>query len=182
MTRSGWWFVAAIAIAVPPWHAALAQTGLALPGQIPGPGPTLSRQVRMTQIDPANREIGKPTQIACPATGCQAVVSLHVHGHEEPFLLSVQFVASGAYVTLAPRSIGTAEVLDFDQGRKGAIFVPLRPLSVQQVRLAFVVVRSPTLEALAPPTPGQVLASGNVFHSKRSPDLMLRVEFTPTPH
>jgi hypothetical protein len=138
-----------------------------------------ARLVQITQIGPAEQPLGDPTQVACPASGCQTILQLAVDSRPEPFLLSVQFVARGAYVTLVPRSIGTAEVLDFDQGRKGAIFLPLRTPGRHVVRMEFVVVRSASVRALEPHVKGQVLASGNVFNRKRRPDLVLRIEFAP---
>lgn len=141
----------------------------------------VARLIDILQLDRQDKQVGEPVQVACPATGCQTVLKLRTSGdaEPEPFLLSVQFVARGAYVTLTPRSAATAEVQQFEQGHKGAIFVSLRTPGRIVKRMEFIVVRSASVRELEQKNNGQVLASGQVFNRKREPDLVLRVEFSP---
>ncbi|MBN8890946.1 MAG: hypothetical protein BGP12_20410 [Rhodospirillales bacterium 70-18] len=138
-----------------------------------------TRLVKIIQLGPAEQPMGDPVEVACPASGCQALLPLTVDSLPERFLLSIQFVSAGTYVTLQPRSIGTAEILDFEKGRKGAIFLPAQGRSRQQVTLNFIIVRDASVRALEGHTNGQTLASGNVFNRKRQPDVVLRLELAP---
>jgi hypothetical protein len=142
------------------------------------PAGTGTRLIQISQIDGKGAVVGNPNEVACPASGCQTVIDLVVSGLPEPFLFSVEFVGQGAYVTLSPRSIATAEVQEWREGHTGPIFVPLRGAERQQVDMAFIVVRSATLRALEPNRSPDVLASGNVFNRRRAPDLTLRVSFS----
>jgi hypothetical protein len=156
---------------------ALAQTAYAQAAEAPASAQT--RLIQVSQIDIQGELIGAPNEVACPSSGCQTIVDLTVATLPEPFLFSVEFVGRGAYVTLSPRSIATAAVLEFSEGHQGAIFVPLRDRDRQQVTLSFIVVRSATLRALQPNKDADVLASGRVFNRKRTPDLTLRVTISP---
>jgi hypothetical protein len=138
-----------------------------------------TRLIQISQIDPKGGLVGTPNEVACPPSGCQTIIDLTIAALPEPFLFSVEFVGSGAYVTLAPRSIAISEVLEFGEGHKGPIFVPLRGRDRQLVSMAFIIVRSATLRALEPDNNADVLASGRVFNRKRYPDLTLRVTFSP---
>ncbi len=138
-----------------------------------------TRLIQVSQIDPKGGLIGAPNEVACPPSGCQTIIDLTTAALPEPFLFSVEFVGRGAYVTLSPRSIATAEVLEFSEGHTGPIFVPLHGRDRQLVSMAFIIVRSATLRALEPDKGADVLASGRVFNRKRYPDLTLRVIFSP---
>lgn len=162
--RAGWAVLAFLVWALP----ARAQPAATTPG---------GRLIQISQIDDKGGLVGKPNEVACPSSGCQTVLDLVVDRLPEPFLFSVEFVGHGAYVTLSPRSIATAEVQDWREGHTGPIFVQLRGAERQQVDMPFIVVRSATLRALQPHANPDVLASGNVFNRKRAPDLTLRVTF-----
>jgi hypothetical protein len=167
------WFAlvlgAVVAVAAPVARAQLADA----------PADAGTRLIQVSQVDAKGALVGRPNEVACPPSGCQTVIDLVIDKLSEPFLFSVEFVGSGAYVTLSPRSIATAEVLEFGEGHKGAIFVPLHGRDRQQVDMAFIIVRSATVRALEPDRDADVLASGRVFNRKRAPDLTLRVSFAP---
>lgn len=137
-----------------------------------------TRLIEIRQLDPKGASVGTAHEVSCPSTGCQTIIDLTIAASPEPFLFSVEFVGRGAYVTLAPRSIAIAEVQEFGEGHKGAIFVPLHRRDRQQVEMAFIVVSSATVQALEANRSGDVLASGQVFNRKRYPDFTLRVTFS----
>lgn len=150
---------------------------VAMPAQAQPTDPG-TRLIQINQIDAKGAPVGSPNEVACPTSGCQTVLDLTIAGLPEPFLFSVEFVGHGAYVTLSPRSIATAEVQEWREGHTGPIFVPLRGAERQQVDMPFIIVRAATLRALEPNRTPDVLASGNVFNRKRAPDLTLRVSFS----
>lgn len=173
------------------WRAALLAAAVlsapAMPARAQAPNATPdaatpiadTRLIQISQFDDKGGIVGSPNEVACPPSGCQTTIDLTIATLPEPFLFSVEFVGQGAYVTLAPRSIATAEVLEFTEGRKGAIFVPLRGRDRQSVTMAFIIVRSATVRALEQNRGSDVLSSGRVFNRKRTPDLTLRVTFSP---
>lgn len=146
------------------------------------PDSTASAGTRLIQISQINSEgalVGHPNELPCPPSGCQTVIDLMAEGFKEPFLFAVEFVGRGAYVTLSPRSIAIAKVQPWGDGHQGPIFVALSGAGRQQTDMPFIVIRAATLRALQPRDNPDVLASGNVFNRKRTPDMTLRVTFGP---
>lgn len=178
MTRHALWFAAVLASTALVTAVAIApSTAHAQAAEAPAKADT--RLIQIIQLDAKGGLVGEPNEVACPPGGCQTTIDLTVDTLPQPFLFLVEFVGSGAYVTLAPRSIAIAEVLEFGEGHKGAIFVPLHGRDRQQVDMAFIIVRAATLRALGPNANSDVLASGEVFNRKRYPDFTLRVTFAP---
>lgn len=134
------------------------------------------RIARLTQV--AGRElVGEPKVINCPDTGCQQVVSLVVDGAAQNFLLDIQFVSKGTYVSLQSRSAAIGSVMEFRQGSPGPVFIRGGDAGVSDQRLSFVTAAAASLRRLdTGPGDGRTLASGNVFTRKRAPDMVVRLE------
>jgi len=106
-------------------------------------------------------------------------VNLVVDGTPRPFLADIQFVSHGAYVTLQPRNIVVARMVEFRQGRPGAVFIKGPPGTVLEDRIGYVLVAATSLRQLETGGDGRILASGNVYTRKREPDLVVNVRIEP---
>ncbi|MCC6718404.1 MAG: hypothetical protein IT555_11020 [Acetobacteraceae bacterium] len=137
------------------------------------------RMVRLTQMN-GQEPMGDTRELACPGTGCQQLVSLMVDNAPLTFLVDVQFVTDGAYLSLQPRTAAVGAVTEFRQGRPGPVFIRGPATSTSEAQIAFVTAPPPSLRRLDTAVDGNTLASGNVFNRKRSPDLVLRVVVEPT--
>ena len=136
------------------------------------------RVVRLTQMT-GQQAMGDARELACPDTGCQQLVSLVVDNAPLTFLVDIQFVTNGAYLTLQPRTAAIGAVMEFRQGRPGPVFIRGRATATIEARVEFVTAAPTSLRRLDTATDGNTLASGNVFNRKRSPDLVLRVVVEP---
>ncbi len=154
-----------------PSRLAAALLALPLLAAAPTPAPW---NVTLQQVGPRDRAVGTPIRLPCPPSGCGTTFALVIGREAQNFHLQVMFVASGAYLTLVPRSPGIRAVMEFSTGYQGPIFLPLRrpERNTQLIKL---------LVAGAHDTGDPVLANGPVFHAKMRPDAYLRVVFSRTP-
>jgi hypothetical protein len=140
---------------------------------------TRLRQVTVTQLSPTGQALGEPRVVECPETGCQQAMALAVGDKTLPFMADVQFVDRGAYVSLQARAVEIGAVVQFEQGRRGPVF--LRGLTDAPIAqtLRFTLAPSATLRRLDVADDGKTLGTGNVYTRKRTPDVVLRVEIGP---
>ncbi len=137
------------------------------------------RTVRMTQVGKDGEPAREARAIACPETGCQQVLSLVVDDVAQTFLADIQFVSHGAYVTLQPRSVAIARVVEFRQGRPGPVFIRGPADTMLEHRIGYVTMSAASLRRADGAADGRTLTSGNVYVRKQEPDLVLRVEIDP---
>ncbi|MDE2334593.1 MAG: hypothetical protein KGK10_08655 [Rhodospirillales bacterium] len=128
----------------------------------------------LQQVGPHGTAVGTPVRLPCPHSGCDTTFPLVIARRTGDFHLQVMFVATGAYLTLVPRSPGIRAVMEFSTGYKGPIFIPLRRPDQNKQLLKLLVVG-------ARDNGDPVLANGPVFHAKLRPDAYLRVAFTRPP-
>ncbi len=141
--------------------------------------PQMLRTVRLTQVTPQGEVVGVPHEISCPGSGCQQLIALSVDNVARSFLVDVQFVGNGAYVTLELRSIAVAGVVEFSRGRPGPIFVRGDAKSTIEQRLRLVAVPPGSVRAMETASNPRTFASGNVYTRKVAPDMLLKVEIGP---
>jgi hypothetical protein len=152
-------------------------------GSIPLVSPRAAAQAgrtRMVWLRQPGQEEGTVPAIPCPESGCQQMVSLMVNGAPRAFLADIQFVSHGAYVTLQPRNVVIARVVEFRQGRRGPVFIKGPAGTVLEDRIGYVVVPAASLRQLDAVDDGRTLTSGNVYTRKREPDLEVLVRIEPS--
>ena len=137
------------------------------------------RTVRLTQVAKEGAPLGEAREIDCPETGCQQLLSLVVGEVALTFLADFQFVSHGAYVTLQPRSVAIARVVEFRQGRPGPVFIKGPAETRLEERIGYVTIPAASLRRTDVAADGRTLASGNVYARKQEPDLVLKVEIEP---
>jgi len=137
------------------------------------------RTVRLVQLAKEGAPMGEAREIDCPETGCQQLLSLVVGEVALTFLADFQFVGDGAYVTLQPRSVAIARVVEFRQGRPGPVFIKGPAETVLRDRIGYVTIPAASLRRTDVAADGRTLASGNVYARKQEPDLVLKVEIEP---
>lgn len=137
------------------------------------------RAVRLTQLSTGGQPVGETRAFDCPETGCQQAMALEVDGRPVPFVVDLQFVSRGAYVSLQTRVVEVAAVVEFEKGRRGPAF--LRGASAEPIgqTLRFALAPAATLRRLDAAADGKTLATGNVYTRKLAPDVVLRVEIEP---
>lgn len=154
-------------------------------GAIPLVSPRAARQasrvrtVRITHIGEGGKALGAVQEVACPETGCQHSMALDVGGTPIPFMADIQFVSSGAYVSLQARAVAVGAVVDFERGRRGPVFLKGGSNASIGQTLRYALAPSATLRRLDVADDGKTMAAGNVYTRKRSPDVVLRVEIGP---
>ncbi len=137
------------------------------------------RTVRVTQVPKDGAPQRDTQEFACPDSGCQQMLSLVVDEVAQTFLADIQFVSHGAYVTLQPRSVAIARVVEFRQGRAGPVFIKGPAETMLEDRIGFLTVPAGSLRRVDGAADGRTLTSGNVYVRKREPDLVLKVEIDP---
>ena len=137
------------------------------------------RQVTLTQLSPTGQVVGTPHTIECPETGCQRAVSLAVGDKSLPFMADIQFVGRGAYVSVQARAVEIGAVVEFEQGRRGPVFLRGEAEAPIAQTLRYALAPSATLRRLDVADDGKTLGTGNVYTRKRSPDLVVKVEIGP---
>jgi hypothetical protein len=137
------------------------------------------RTVRVTQVPRDGEPAREAREFACPETGCQQVLSLIVDDVAQSFLADIQFVSHGAYVTLQPRSVAIARVVEFRQGRPGPVFIRGLENTLLEDQISYVTTQAASLRRVDGAADGRTLTSGNFYVRKREPDMVLKVEIAP---
>ncbi len=138
------------------------------------------RKVALTQVTPTGDLVGKTVEIDCPRTGCGTPIDLMVEGRNWHFFANLSFVGRGLYLSLEPRSIGIAAVMEFNAGHPGPTFVPFKGAKASTERaigqIGFVIGRDASIRNEERNTDPDVMSSGPVYSLKREPDLILQIE------
>ena len=135
-------------------------------------------QVDITQFDKAGTLAGTPQSLTCPQSGCQQLITLGVAGKPRRFLLSVTITARGAYVGLQAEDREVGQVVEFEKGFVGPVFMAthtgLRTSVTLRFTLTGAAVSDPERDKLMQRNSGSL-----VFHRKMEPDIAMRVDLSP---
>ena len=134
-------------------------------------------QVTITQVDSSGKAMTDAVNISCPPSGCEKVLSLYVNFQPRQFIAAVTFVDKGAYVELQPLAKEVGQVIGFEEGYKGPVFVKVRADEKDKIQLLRFTLTGP----MAPEAGngGAAMMSNPqslVFHRKLEPDLSLQIE------
>ncbi len=143
-------------------------------------GPPLPWQVTVTQFDKAGTLAAAPQVVSCPQSGCQQIITLDVLGKPHRFLLSVTPAARGAYVGLQAQDQDVGNVVEFEKGFVGPVFMATHQGLPTSTTLRFTLTGPAAISD--PQRQDQLMGSAGsslVFHRKMDPDLALRVELVP---
>ena len=134
-------------------------------------------QVTITQVDKTGKALTDAVNVSCPPSGCEQVLPLYVDLTPRQFIAAITFVDKGAYVALQPVAREVGQVIEFEKGFKGPVFVKVRDNENDKIQLLRF-----TLTGAAAPEAGKgstALMSNQrslVFHRKLEPDLILQIE------
>ena len=134
-------------------------------------------QVTITQLDKTGKALTDPLNVTCPQSGCEQVMQLYVDLNPRQFIAAITFVDKGAYVALQPLTPDVGEVIQFEKGYSGPVFIPVRPDEADRIELLRFTLTGPA--APEADQGGAAMMSNQqslVFHRKLDPDLVLRVE------
>ncbi len=141
------------------------------------PPKRLPWQVTITQIDKAGRALTDAVNITCPQSGCEQVLQLYVDLSPHQFIAAVTFVDKGAYVALQPMATDVGQVIEFEKGFKGPVFIKVRGDENDKIELLRFTLTGPAApEADHGSTAMMSNPKSLVFHRKLYPDVILRVE------
>ena len=133
--------------------------------------------VEVTQFDKSGTMAGAPISLSCPETGCQQLLTLDVSGKPHSFLLGISMTFRGAYVELQAQDREVGQVVEFEKGFVGPVFMATHPGTLTSQTLRY------TLTGAIVTDPHDDKLMGNsrslVFHRKVQPDLALRIDLTP---
>ncbi len=145
-----------------------------------GPGVAFAqvppRAIKITQVDREGNPLGPIIDLYCPATGCQELLSVKIENAQENYMAAIEVVQRGIYIALTSRTMGTAQVIDFETGRPGGTFVATRGRDRMINVLRFIVVRDASVRNERGFDAERQISEGAVFNRNRVPDLLLRVE------
>ena len=134
-------------------------------------------QVTITQLDKTGRALTDAVNIACPQSGCEQVLQLYVDLTPHQFIAAVTFVDKGAYVALQPMATDIGQVIEFEKGFKGPVFVKVRTDENDKIELLRFTLTGPAApEAGHNSTAMMSNPKSLVFHRKLYPDVILRLE------
>lgn len=134
-------------------------------------------QVTITQVDSTGKRLTDPVGVACPPSGCEKVLQLFVDFKSHQFIAGITFVDKGAYVALQPMARELGQVVDFQRGFRGPVFVKVRDDENNKTdTLRFTLTGPAVPEAGKGSAPLMTNPHSLVYHRKLEPDMILRIE------
>ncbi|MCW3474485.1 hypothetical protein [Limobrevibacterium gyesilva] len=133
------------------------------------------------QLDKTGTLLGTPWAFACPRSGCQEFLDFYVAGKARRFLAAFTFVPKGAYIAVQSMTPELRQVVEFEKGFEGPIFVLVRDANTVAQTLRFTLTGSAMAESDQERTQLMNTDRSLVFQRKLEPDLTLKVELTPPP-
>jgi len=134
-------------------------------------------QVTITQVDKTGRALTDALNVTCPQSGCEQVLQLYVDLTPHQFIAAVTFVDKGAYVALQPMATDVGQVIEFEKGFKGPVFIKVRGDENDKIQvLRFTLTGPAAPEAGHGSTAMMSNPKSLVFHRKLYPDVILRLE------
>jgi hypothetical protein len=141
------------------------------------PSPAAPWQVTLTQLDKSGKALTDALNVSCPQSGCEQVLPLYVDYQSHQFVAAITFVDRGAYVALQPMTRDVGQVIEFERGYKGPVFVSVRRNEHDKIALLRFTLTGPAApEASKNSTPMMSNPQSLVFHRKLDPDLILQIE------
>jgi hypothetical protein len=134
-------------------------------------------QVTITQLDKAGKALTDPINVTCPQSGCEQVMQLYVDLTPRQFIAAITFVDRGAYLQLQPLTPDVGDIIEFQKGYKGPVFINVRQDEADKMDvLRFTLTGPAAPEADKGSTAMMSNQQSLVFHRKLDPDLVLQIE------
>jgi hypothetical protein len=134
-------------------------------------------QVTITQVDKSGKALTNPLNISCPQSGCEQVLPLYVNYQSHKFIAAITFVQNGAYVELQSLDKDVGQVIGFERGYEGPVFINVRTDEHDKIeQLQFTLTGPAAPEADKGGTAMMSNQNSLVFHRKLDPDLILQIE------
>ena len=134
-------------------------------------------QVTITQVDKTGKALTDAVNVSCPPSGCEQVLPLYVDLTPRQFIAAITFVDKGAYVALQPLAREVGQVIEFEKGFKGPVFVKVRGDENDKIQLLRFTLTGPAAPEAGKGSTAMMSNPGSlVFHRKLDPDLILQIE------